>query len=104
MPRLELTAEQRSRLRQAIEEEEEVHAVNCLKLTKILNAEQDAGFSGSLRRAISHSQRSIAELAAAVEIDPRLLDSFRADEVTLPSDVVDRLVNELHLRLVAEAV
>jgi hypothetical protein len=89
-------------MKEAIAQEAAGRDANAAKLNKILNAEREAGFSGSLRRAISSSQRQITDLAAEVSVDPRQLDAFRIGEATLPSDVVDRLVDVLRLRLVAE--
>lgn len=99
---VELTESQREQFRHAIVEERQGRDVNVAKLTKLLTAEAEPGFSGALRRAISHSQRPIAELSAAVAIEPQLLDAFRTGENTLPTDVVDRLADALHLRLVTE--
>ncbi len=104
MPNLVLNDGQRAKLRDAINEERGGLEANAGKLNQLLLAEQEPGFSGSLRRAISRSQRPIVDLAAEVTVDPRVLDAFRAGAMTLPSDVVDRLVDVLHLRLVAELV
>jgi ribosome-binding protein aMBF1 (putative translation factor) len=64
-------------------------------------AEREPGFSGDLRRAITAARRPSHELAAELGIDVRLLEEFRAGEATLPSDVVNRLVETLGLRLTA---
>jgi hypothetical protein len=65
-------------------------------------AEREPGFSGDLRRAITAARRPSHELAADLGIDVRLLENFRAGDATLPSNVVDRLVATLGLRLTAE--
>lgn len=67
-------------------------------------AEREPGFSGDLRRAITAARRPSHELAAELGIDVHLLEEFRTGEATLPSDVVNRLVEALGLRLtVADA-
>ena len=65
-------------------------------------AEREPGFSGDLRRAITAACRPSRELAAELGIDVGLLEDFRTGDATLPSDVVDRLVATLGLRLTAE--
>jgi hypothetical protein len=102
LPRLTLNADQRAEMKEAIAQEVRGRASNADKLKSLLAAEQEPGFSGSLRRAISSSQMPIAELAAAVSVDARQLDAFRTGEATLPTNVVDGLVEVLRLRLVAE--
>jgi ribosome-binding protein aMBF1 (putative translation factor) len=67
-----------------------------------VQAEREPGFSGDLRRAITTACRPSHELAAELGIDVRLLEDFRVGEATLPSDVIDRLVATLGLRLTAE--
>jgi hypothetical protein len=102
LPQFALSTEQRARMKEAIAQEVAGRQANEMKLGKLLTAEQEPGFSGSLRRAISAAQVPITGLAESIAIDPRQLDAFRTGEATLPSDVVDRLVDVLHLRLVEE--
>lgn len=66
-------------------------------------AEQEPGFSGDLRRAITAACRPSHELAAAAGVDVQQFEEFRAGRATLPSDVIDRLVDVLELRLTAAA-
>jgi ribosome-binding protein aMBF1 (putative translation factor) len=64
-------------------------------------AEQEPGFSGDLRRAITAAQTPSHDLADQLGIDVLLLEEFRAGNATLPSDVISRLVAILGLRLTA---
>lgn len=66
-------------------------------------AEQEPGFSGDLRRAITAARLSSHELAGKLGIDVQLLEDFRAGEATLPSDVIARLVALLGLCLTTAA-
>lgn len=100
--RIELTPEQRAEYAQAVAEEEASIAANRGRFQKRRQAAQEPGFSGDLRRAINAARRPSHELAAQLGIDVRLLEDFRCGDATLPTDVVDRLVNVLHLRLMAE--
>lgn len=101
---IKLTAEQRAEYERIVEVEERGREANIAKFHKLQSAKQEPGFSGALRRAISADSRLPHELAAAVKIDVRLLEDFRTGDATLPSDAIDRLVDALHLRLVAELV
>lgn len=65
-------------------------------------AAAEPGFSGDLRRALKACGRPPHDVADDVGIDAELLEDFRAGEATLPTDVVDRLVAVLGLRLMAE--
>ncbi len=65
-------------------------------------AEAEDTFSGRLRRAIRASGRDTKSLAEEIHVDWRLLDDFRCGDATLPSDVIDRLIAALELRLVQD--
>jgi hypothetical protein len=86
---------------QAIAEKPEIIA----RFHKMRAAESEETFSGHLRRAIGaemvkrRNPRSISEEAC---IDWRLLEDFRCGDAILPSDVIDRLVAVLGLRLMQE--
>ncbi len=82
----------------------EAIAANRKHHAKLVTAEEEPGFSGDLRRAISKSRIPIHRLAADAIVDIELLESFRCGEATLPTDVVDRLVATLHLKLTEEVV
>jgi hypothetical protein len=100
--RIDLTPEQRAEYAQAVAEEEASIAANRERFQKRQQAAQEPGFSGDLRRAINAARRPSLELAAQLGIDVQLLEDFRCGDGTLPTDVVGRLVDVLHLRLMAE--
>ena len=86
---------------QALAEKPEVIA----RFHKRREAEAEESFSGHLRRAIGAElvkRRNSKSLSEEACVDWRLLEDFRCGDATLPSDVVDRLVAELGLRLVQE--
>lgn len=100
--RIEFTPEQRAEYAQAVAEEEASVAPNRERFQKRQQAAREPGFSGDLRRAINAARRPSRELAAQLGIDVQLLEDFRCGDATLPTDVVDRLVGVLRLRLMAE--
>lgn len=65
-------------------------------------AETEETFSGRLRRAITVSRRNPEALANEIGIDPQTLAGFCCGDETLPSDVIDRLIAALDLRLMQE--
>ena len=69
---------------------------------KIKAAAEQPGFFGDVRRAIVLNQRPIGELASEIGVDERLFSDFRAGEAVLPSEVLDRLMEVLGLRLMRE--
>jgi hypothetical protein len=103
-----LPPERVAELLRAAEEEQrpEAKAANIAHYHKLKAAEAEDAFCGALRRGISASfkghNRSPDSLAAELGIDVCLLEDFRAGDATLPSDVIDRLVKVLKLRLMAE--
>ena len=64
---------------------------------KMQKASQEQTFSGELRRALDAIGSQVLALPDKLGIDWRLLSDFRAGEAPLPSDVIDRLIRELHL-------
>ena len=56
-------------------------------------------FSGELRRAIQASELSLSAIARKVHLTLLSLDDFLTGEGTLPSDVIDRLVEVLGYEL-----
>ena len=72
------------------------------RFQKMRQAERQDTFSGRLRRAIRASMRNTKSLAEEIDVDWRLLDDFRCGDATLPSDVIDRLIAALGLRLVQD--
>jgi hypothetical protein len=99
---VKLTPQQRAEFDRMVAAEDAARAENIDRFRKLQEAKREAGFSGALRRAISADPRTCHELAVAAHIHVRSLESFRTGDATLPSDAIDRLVETLHLRLMAE--
>ena len=97
---IQFTTEQAEDYRRAVEEEEASREANIAAVKRKDAAAAEPGFSGDLRRAIKSSRRDHRELAQTLGIDVQLLEAFRAGDAALPSDVVDRLVAVLELKLV----
>lgn len=99
---LEFTPEQRADWEAArdaaLAEKDEVIA----SLHRMQAAETEETFSGRLRRAITASRRNPEALANEIGIDPQTFANFRCGDTTLPSDVIDRLIAALGLRLMQE--
>lgn len=100
---IEFTAEQAEEYRRMAAEENAAREANIAQIRQRDQAAAEPGFSGDLRRAIRSARRRPEDLAAELGIDVQLLEDFRKGEATLPSDVVDRLVAVLGLRLVTES-
>lgn len=97
-----LTADQADEYRRLAIDEDAGQAANLDRIARRDKATAEPGFSGDLRRALKAARRPPQEVAATLGIDVQVLEDFRAGEATLPSDVVDRLVALLGLRLMAE--
>jgi hypothetical protein len=65
------------------------------------NAAEEETLSGALRRAIHKGDVPITEIARRCEIGFVELDEFLTGERTLPSSVIDRLVEILGCKLVS---
>jgi hypothetical protein len=65
------------------------------------NAAEEDTLSGALRRAIHSGDVPITEIARRCEIGFLELDEFLTGESTLPSSVLDRLVEILGCKLVS---
>lgn len=63
------------------------------------DARDETTLSGELRRAISLSEFSLAEIAARIGVTPIMLDDFLTGERTLRSDILDRLAGVLGYEL-----
>ena len=100
---LELTEDQRRRLREAADEEQSHKDENIAAYRRMLAAEREPTLSGDLRRAIKSSGRRPSELAELVGLTPLDLDAFRCGDTTLPSNVLDRLAAALGMTLVPAA-
>ena len=96
---LHFTSEQKSQWESDVARELASRDENIEHFRKIKAAAAQVGFSGDLRRAIILANRPIAELAAEIGVDARLLSDFRAGEAELPSATLDRLVDALGLQL-----
>lgn len=96
------TPDQEQDWRRAVAKEEAGRDANLAQVRKLEQAERETGFSGDLRRAINAAARRPEHLAEELGVDVALLEGFRSGEATLPSDIVDRLVALLGLRLMAE--
>lgn len=100
----DLTPEQVAAQRLAIAEAEADRPRIVALFKKMAAAAKEAGFSGSLRRAIYESNMMPQDLALEAGIDPLALEAFACGEAPLPTDAVDLLVEHLGLALVKEPV
>jgi hypothetical protein len=99
---LDSTPQQKAEWEAAVQQELAGREENLDRLRKIKAAAEQEGFLGDLRRAIALSRRPVQELAAEVGVDWRLLSDFRSGDGELPSPALDRLVAVLGLRLMQE--
>lgn len=99
---LRFTPDQKAEWQAAVREELAGKEVNLAHVRKLKAAAEQPGFFGDVRRAISHSRRPVAELAAAIDIDPALLSALRAGDADLPPAALARLLDTLGLRLMQE--
>jgi hypothetical protein len=65
-------------------------------------AAERPGFFGDVRRAMLLSRRAPDELGAAIGVESGILSDFRAGESDLPSAALERLIDELGLRLMQD--
>ncbi len=97
-----LTDEQAEQFQSIAERESTDKDANTAHIRKIKAAAEQPGFIGDIRRTILHTRRPVQELAASAGIEPRLLSDFRAGDADLSSNVLDRLIEALGLRLMQE--
>lgn len=97
-----MTDEQRAEYRRLVALEDAGMEENKAYARKLMAAAAEPGFSGDLRRAIGRSRHSPDELAVEIGVAPELLDRFCTGEADLPTAAIDRLVETLGLRLMAE--
>jgi hypothetical protein len=69
------------------------------KHERIRQAAQERTVSGALRRSIHSSKILLHDLARRADTDLKSLDNFLTGEQPLTSDVIDRLVKVLRLKL-----
>lgn len=99
---MQFTPEQRREWQATAAEEAASQSENVEHFRKVQSAAREPGFFGDVRRAILASRRPVAQLAAQIGVEPRLLSEFQAKSAELPATAVDRLLQELHLRLMFE--
>lgn len=97
----ELTPEEQSRLERLREQvaQELPDLIRRDQMRK--DAAEEDTFSGELRRRIHKSNLPITELARRCDIDLVELDEFLTGERTLPSNVINQLVEILGCKLVS---
>ena len=99
---LSFTPQQKAEWETAVAQEMAGKEENIARFRKIKVAAEQRGFFGDVRRAIALSRRPGHELAAEIGVDAVLLSDFRAGDAELPSAVLDRLIETLGLRLMQE--
>ena len=92
------TPEQAEQHRRAVQEEEGARDANSAHAQKLFAALEEPGFSGDLRRAIVASRKEPDNLARELSVAPALLHEFLDGDASLPTAVVDRLVELLGLK------
>lgn len=79
---------------------EQAHKAESVdRFRRMLVASNEPGFSGDLRRAIDAQRIHPRRLADECGVDWRVLDDFRSGDATLPSDIIDRLVQRLGIKV-----
>ena len=96
------TPEQRKERRNMVDVEMAGKEENIARARKIKAAAEQIGFFGDVRRAILLSRPTIGDLAATINVEPRVLSDFCADEAELPAAALDGLIQALGLRLMQE--
>jgi hypothetical protein len=99
---VDFTPEQQVQWRKSAQEELAGKGENVVHHRKIIDAAEQSGFLGDIRRAMMATRRPLAEIAASIGIDQQLLSDFRSAEADLPTDALERLVGTLGLRLMQE--
>ena len=99
---MQFSSDQKRAWQAAVDAELAGKDANISHLQKIKAAAEQPRFFGDIRRAIALSRQSVADLAASIGVDPELLSAFRANDAELPTDALDRLLNQLGLRLMQE--
>lgn len=98
----DLTPEEEARLDRALREAEEIDKPDLLAQLPILRAKAaEPTFSGQLRQAIHTSPLPVRFLAEKAGTDSEAIYDFLLGEQSLPSEVIDRLVEVLGYQLVA---
>jgi hypothetical protein len=97
----DLTPEEQERLHRAREEAAANRPELIAQARKVKAAYEEQTVSGEFRRAIIASRRPIADLAAQLGLPLEQMHAFMTGDGPLPSDALDRLANELGLRIQA---
>ena len=97
----ELTAEEQARLEQAREQIKEELPLLIERQRMAKAAQEEDTFSGELRRRIHNSDILISEIARRCGIGLLELDEFLTGERTLPSNIINQLVEILGCKLVS---
>jgi hypothetical protein len=95
-----LTPAQKSRIDQTIQREDAHQHENIAMARELLREIEAPGFSGSLRRALA--TKGVADAARVSGLDADRLTEFLQSRSPLSTDEVDRLVEVLGLRLMAD--
>jgi len=96
---IELTSEQLTRLQQARQEVEQELPELLEQERKLDLAQVEPSLSGQLRRAIQSSGIPLPVLAARTDSDMTELGDFLRGDSPLPSNIIDRLAQELGFEL-----
>lgn len=99
---IQLSAEKKRDRESAVEQETADKDTNIAHICRIQAAAAKLGFFGDVRRAIIVARRPVDKLAKEIGVDPRLLSDFRSGDAELPAAALDRLIQTLGLRLMAE--
>lgn len=98
-----LSGEQHAEWRRLVELEEAGREEESARWRRIAEAARSPGFVGDLRRAALSAGRSLNEIAGDAELDPLQFFEWMGGAATLQVDEIERLVDSLGLRLVAES-
>jgi hypothetical protein len=99
---VQFSPEQRQAYFDAVELELASKEENIAHFRKLKAAAEQSGFFGDVRRAILLSRSPIPELASTIGVEWRLLSDFQAGEAEIPAAALDRLLDQLGLRLMQE--
>jgi hypothetical protein len=99
---MEFTQDQRSEYQELVAREMAGKEANIARCRNIKAAAEQPGFFGDIRRAILLSRPSIPDLATSIGVDWQVLSDFQAGDAELPVAALDRLLEELGLRLMQE--
>ncbi len=102
--KLNFTPEQLADWRKAVAVAEAEAPSLIARMNRMDAARQEPGFSGALRRALAELEMPPAHAAKKAGVDPGAIFAFCEGTGVLSSDIIDQLVERLHLRIVLEPV